>query len=293
MAVADYADLRPLLFSIAYRMTGTVGDAEDIVQEAFLRYHRRDGETAVETPRAWLATVTTRLAIDHLRSARVRREAYVGPWLPEPLLTGTAEDPGARAEMTDSLSVAFLAVLERLSPVERAVFLLREVFDYGFDEIAAIVEKSEDNCRQLLVRARRHVDAERPRFPVSAAKREELTERFLAACQAGDLEALTAMLAADAAAFTDGGGKARAASRAILGARAVARFMALIASRTPPEGIEIRPARINGQPGRLLLDATGQVFGALVLDVGEDDAIVRIDLVVNPEKLRRVAVAAR
>jgi RNA polymerase sigma-70 factor (ECF subfamily) len=287
MGTADYADLRPLLFSIAYRMTGTAGDAEDIVQEAFLRYHRRDEETVLETPRAWLTTVTTRLAIDHLRSARVRREAYVGPWLPEPIATDVAGDPSARVELRDSLSLAFLAVLERLSPVERAVFLLREVFDYGFDEIAPIVERSEANCRQLLVRARRHVDAERPRFPVSPERREELTDRFLGACMSGDVEALTAMLAADAAAFTDGGGMARAASKAIVGAPAVARFMVLIASRTPPAGIEIRAAEINGQPGRLLVDAAGTVFGALVLDV-DGDEIRRIDLVVNPDKLGRV-----
>jgi RNA polymerase sigma-70 factor (ECF subfamily) len=289
VVAAEYAQLRPLLFSIAYRMTGTAGDAEDIVQEAFLRYHGRDEETVVETPRAWLTTVTTRLAIDHLRSARVRREAYVGPWLPEPIATDVADDPGAQAELTDSLSLAFLAVLERLSPVERAVFLLREVFDYGFEEIARIVEKSEANCRQLLVRARRHVDAERPRFPVSPERREELTDRFLAACTSGDVEGLTAMLAADAAAYTDGGGKARAASKAVVGARAVARFMALIASRAE-EGVEVRAAEINGQPGRLLVDAAGAVIGALVLDV-DGDRVRRVDLVVNPEKLGRVAAS--
>ena len=289
MAAAEYAELRPLLFSIAYRMTGTAGDAEDIVQEAFLRYHRRDEEAVVETPRAWLTTVTTRLAIDHLRSARVRREAYVGPWLPEPIATDVAEDPSARAELTDSLSLAFLAVLERLSPVERAVFLLREVFDYGFEEIAPIVERSEDNCRQLLVRARRHVDAERPRFPVSRERQEELTERFLAACMSGDVEALEAILAADAAAYTDGGGKARAASSAVVGARAVARFMALIASRAS-EGDQVRLAEINGRPGRLLVNAAGTVFGALVLEV-DGDVVRRVDLVVNPEKLGRVAAS--
>jgi RNA polymerase sigma-70 factor (ECF subfamily) len=285
MSTAAYADLRPLLFSIAYRMVGAVGEAEDIVQEAFLRYHRRAGEA--ESARAWLTTVTTRLAIDHLRSARVKREAYVGPWLPEPIVTDPGEDPAARTELTDSLSVAFLAVLERLSPVERAVFLLREVFDYGYDEIAAIVERSEDNCRQIFVRARRHVETERPRFPVSREQEEELTSRFLAAAREGDADGLMKLLAEDAAAYTDGGGKAQAASQPVHGRRAVARFMVLIASRTPPGGMTVRPVEIGGRPGRLLADGDGRPLGTLVLDVAEG-AIRRVDLVVNPDKLTRL-----
>jgi RNA polymerase sigma-70 factor (ECF subfamily) len=290
MATASYAELRPLLFSIAYRMVGAVGEAEDIVQEAFLRYHRRGGEPG--SARAWLTTVTTRLAIDHLRSARAKREAYVGPWLPEPIVTDPTEDPAAQSERADSLSIAFLAVLERLSPVERAVFLLREVFDYGYGEIAEIVERSEDNCRQIFARARKHVEAERPRFVVSREQQEELTNRFLAASREGDVEGLMKLLAEDAAAYTDGGGKARAASRPVHGRRAVARFMALIASRTPPSGLVVREVEINGRPGRLLFDGEGNAIGALVLDLA-DGAIRRVDFVVNPDKLSRVQAPHR
>jgi RNA polymerase sigma-70 factor (ECF subfamily) len=281
--VEDYAELRPLLFSIAYRMVGSAGEAEDLVQEAFLRFHRREGEP-VESARGWLTTVVTRLAIDHLRSARVQREAYVGPWLPEPI--ATEPGPAEQAEQDDSLSIAFIAVLERLSPVERAVFLLREVFDYGYGEIAEIVGKSEDNCRQIFTRARKHVETERPRFVVSRRQQEELTERFIAAAQNGDVDDLATMLAQDAVAYTDGGGKARAASRPVHGAVGIARFMALIATRAEP-GMEIRAADINGRPGRVLLDAAGTAIGALVLDVA-DGAIRRVDFIVNPDKLARV-----
>ena len=190
-----HPELRPLLFSIAYRMIGSVSEAEDIVQEAFLRYHRAQ-PVEVESPKAYLSAVTTRLAIDHLRSARVRREEYVGPWLPEPLLTDEgAGDPSTQAELADSLSLAFLVLLERLSPVERAAFLLREVFAYPYDEIAEVIGKSEDNARQLVTRARRHVDAERPRFDVDRQTHEELTDRFLEATQNGDTEGLIALLA--------------------------------------------------------------------------------------------------
>ena len=171
-----YEHLRPLLFSIAYRMVGSAGDAEDIVQEAFLRFHRESSNgTEIESPKAWLSTVTTRLAINHAQSARVRRESYVGTWLPEPLLTDTESDGARQVETADSLSLAFLVLLESLGPVERAVFLLREVFGYGYDEIAGVVGRSEDNCRQIAVRARRQVDAKRPRFEASRKKREELS----------------------------------------------------------------------------------------------------------------------
>src|SRR5438309_5258589 len=180
-----HVELRPLLFSIAYRMLGSVAEAEDIVQEAFLRFHRAGEETEIESPRAFLSAVTTRLCIDQLRSARVRRETYVGPWLPEPLLTGeTSPDPADAVELADSLSIAFLALLERLTPVERAMFLLREVFDFGYPEIAEIVGKSEDNCRQLAVRARKQIEAGRPRFESSKEQRKELAQRFLAATRA-------------------------------------------------------------------------------------------------------------
>ena len=228
-----YESLRPLLFSIAYRMVGSVSEAEDIVQEAYLRHHRavRESDTEVQAPKAWLSAVTTRLAIDHLRSARVRRETYVGPWLPEPLMTDPAPDPSEQVELADSLSIAFLAVLESLSPVERAVYLLREVFGYGYDEIAGIVDRTEDNCRQLATRARRHVEAHRPRFAVPRERQEELTERFIEAVQTGDDDALVAMLAEDAVAYTDGGGKVRAAPRPIAGRDKVARFLTVTARR--------------------------------------------------------------
>src|ERR671937_1358628 len=189
-------ELRPLLFSIAYRMLGSAGDAEDVVQEAFLRAERAEAEGArIESRRAFLTTVTTRLAIDQLRSARARRETYIGPWLPEPLLTSNEPDAAEHAEMADSLSMAFLVLLETLSPVERAVFLLREVFEYGYDEIAQIVGKTEANCRQIFARARRHIEASKPRFEPSAGEREELARRFFAACEQGDMEGLLELLA--------------------------------------------------------------------------------------------------
>jgi RNA polymerase sigma factor (sigma-70 family) len=188
---AVYEDLRPLLFSIAYRMVGSASEAEDIVQEAFLRFHRESSEgTKIESPKAWLSTVTTRLAINHVQSARVRRESYVGTWLPEPLLTDTESEGPRHADTADSLSMAFLVLLESLGPIERAVFLLREVFNYGYDEIATIVGKSEDNCRQIAVRARRQVEAKKPRFEASRKKCEELSRRFFDAVVAGDTEGL-------------------------------------------------------------------------------------------------------
>ena len=219
---ASYEELRPLLFSIAYRMIGSVSEAEDIVQEAFLRIHRAEAEgTRIESPKAYLSAVTTRLSIDHLKSARVRREQYFGQWLPEPLLTDdAAPDAAAHAETADSLSTAFLVLLESLTPVERAVFLLREVFDYGYDEIARIVDRTEDNCRQLYVRARRHVDEGRPRFEASRKHRDELVERFFAAAERGDLAALEEMLAADVVVYGDGGGKAPSWPQPISGASA-------------------------------------------------------------------------
>src|SRR6266545_3420627 len=188
-----YDDLRPLLFSIAYGIVSSVSEAEDIVQEAFLRFHRAQSEGAdIDSPRAWLSTVTTRLAINQVRSARARRETYVGTWLPDP-----APDASVHAETADSLSMAFLVLLESLSPVERAVFLLREVFEYGYDEIAAVVGKSEENCRQILLRARRQVEAKKPRFEASRRRREELARRFFEAVGDGDLEGITRLLAAD------------------------------------------------------------------------------------------------
>jgi RNA polymerase sigma-70 factor (ECF subfamily) len=221
-----FAELRPLLFSIAYRMLGSASEAEDIVQEAFLRYHR---ETAagveVDSPKSYLSAITTRLCIDHLRSARVRRESYVGTWLPEPLLTDEEADVARHAETADSLSMGFLVLLESLTPVERAVFLLREVFEYEYDEIASVVGKSEENCRQIAVRARRHVQAGRPRFEASKAQREELANRFFQAVVDGDVEELVGMLAADVVAYADGGGRATAFPRPVHGRDKVLRLM--------------------------------------------------------------------
>jgi RNA polymerase sigma-70 factor (ECF subfamily) len=202
-------DLRPLMLSIAYRMVGSFSEAEDLVQDAYERLAREDGVENVENERAWLTTVLTRLCIDHLRSARVRREQYPGTWLPEPVMADPAPAAALRSE---SLSLAVLVLLESLSPVERAVYLLREVFGYGYDEVARIVDRTEDNCRQLAARARRHVEAHRPRFAVPRERQEELTERFIDAVQTGNDEALVAMLAEDAVAYTDGGGKVRAAA---------------------------------------------------------------------------------
>jgi RNA polymerase sigma-70 factor (ECF subfamily) len=280
-------ELRPLLFSIAYRMVGSVSEAEDIVQEAFLRYHRALSDGAgIEHPKAYLSAVATRLAIDHLRSARVRREQYVGPWLPEPLLTDEgAPDPGEQAELADSLSLAFLVLLERLSPVERAAFLLREVFAYPYDEIARVIDRSEDNARQLVARARRHVDEQRPRFDVSPAVHEAITDRFLEACQNGDTDGLIALLSADVVAYSDGGGKARAALRPIEGRDRVARFLVAIARpERSPVPVTVSPAEVNGRPGKLMRDPEGHPVGVLSLDVA--DGLVRaVHIVNNPDKL--------
>ena len=239
-SAADYDEYRPLMFSIAHRMTGCVGDAEDIVQDAFVRLTRalRDG-ARIDSPKAYLATVTTRLAISHLRSARVRREAYVGAWLPEPLVVterGPYDDPAERAEMSDSLSMAFLVLLESLSPTERAVFLLHEVFGYDYAEIAEIIGKSEANCRQISVRARRHIDAGRPRFDASREQRDEVARRFFDAASGGDLGALLSLLAPDVVTIGDGGGKGRALRESLHGPERVARFMVGLFRRAQREG---------------------------------------------------------
>src|SRR3954454_1236529 len=288
-----YESLRPLLFSIAYRMVSSVSEAEDIVQEAYLRHHRAiaEGDTEVREPKAWLSAVTTRLAIDHLRSARVRRETYVGPWLPEPLMTDPGPDPSERAELSDSLSIAFLAVLESLSPVERAVYLLREIFGYGYDEVARVVDRSEDNCRQLVTRARRHVEEHRPRFAVSPERQEELTERFMHAVETGDADALVALLAEDAVAYTDGGGKVRAAPRPVVGREKVARFLTVTVRRGAAETpFTIHTAAINGRPGRVVVGEDGTVLGVIELDISPS-GIRAVNVVSNPDKLRHVTVA--
>jgi RNA polymerase sigma-70 factor, ECF subfamily len=282
-----YARLRPLLFSIAYRMVGSVSEAEDLVQEAFVRFHQHGEE--VEDPKAFLSTVVTRLAIDHLRSARVRREAYVGPWLPEPLIADESSDPAAHGEMADSLSLAFLVLLEKLSPLERAAFLLREVFGYSYEQVAETVGRSQDSCRQLVARARRHLDAGRPRYEVSARRHEELTDRFLEACLTGDVDGLAEMLAADVELVTDGGGRVRAVRKPVVGRDKVGRVLITIMQPDRRAGVAaIRPVRVNGRPGRLAVGPDGTPVGVLELDVAE--GLVRaIRLVVNPEKLAHLA----
>jgi len=289
-----FEDLRPLMFSIAYRMLGSVADAEDTVQEAFLRYHRvvADGRQ-IESPKAFLSSVTTRLSIDQLRSARSRREAYIGPWLPEPVLTDpaaprpAAPDPAAHAEDTDSLSMAFLLLLERLSPTERAVFLLHDVFDYGYDEIAGIVGKSQDNCRQLARRARRHVVEHKPRFDASRREREELAARFFAAMGEGDMSGLVDLLAADVVVYGDSGGTRPSWPRPIVGRDNVVRLVAGISGQVRELGVTLRRAEINGQPGALFYDSSGLLVSVLCLDI-VDGVVQAVRSVINPDKLQHL-----
>ncbi|TDE08967.1 RNA polymerase sigma-70 factor [Jiangella asiatica] len=280
--------LRPLMFSIAYRMLGSVSEAEDVVQEAFLRMHRSASAAAaapVRSPDAYATTVTTRLAIDALRSARRRREQYVGPWLPEPLLTSD-DDPAGQAESAETLSTAFLVVLETLSPVERAVFLLREVFGYGYDEIAAVVERSEANCRQLLVRAKRRIDERRPRFEPSPERRDALAKRFLAAVRDGEVAALERMLAEDVEFQGDGGGKAAAVRKPITGALQVARFLANLGRQGAQIGAVLEPVTVNGQPG-MKVSAPGGVIGVLSLTI-VDGHVQGVHNLINPDKLHHL-----
>ena len=298
VSTADaYAQLRPLMFAIAYRMTGSVSDAEDIVQEAFLRYHRaQHGEDsaagAIESPKAYLSAVTTRLCIDQLRSARSRRETYPGEWLPEPLLTDpAAPDPAGLAEQADSLSMAFLLLLERLSPVERAIFLLHDVFGYGYREVAAIVGRSEVNCRQQAARGRRRVAQERPRFEASRRKREELADRFLRAVANGEMAELVSMLAADAVVYGDAGATRPSWPRPIIGRDNVSRLLIGLGSQIRELGVSIRRAEINGQPGALIRDADGNLTNVFVLDIaGGQVAAVRS--VINPAKLQHLGPLA-
>jgi RNA polymerase sigma-70 factor (ECF subfamily) len=284
-----YAELRPLMFSIAYRMVGSASDAEDIVQEAFLRYHREAGKgTVIDSPKAYLSAVTTRLCIDYLRSARVRRERYVGTWLPEPVLTDTESDFTQHAETADTLSMAFLVLLESLSPVERAVFLLREVFGHEYEEIATVVGKSEENCRQIAVRARRQVEARKPRFEASRQRREELARRFFDAVATEDATTLVDLLAADVVVYADGGGKAPAFPRPVHGRERAARLLRggrAVGQRLGVVGL--RPAAINGQPGALLLDPEGRPVVAIMLDIA-DDQVQALRAISNPEKLRHL-----
>ena len=284
----EYGEFRPLMFSIAYRMTGSISDAEDIVQEAFLRLTRalRDG-TSIDSPKAYLATITTRLAISHLRSARVRRESYVGAWLPEPLLADDEPGPAERAEMSDSLSMAFLVLLETLTPTERAVFLLHEVFGYDYKEIAGITGKSEANCRQISARARHHVDDGKPRFDASREQRDEVARRFFAAAGGGDLGGLMELLAPDVVMVGDGGGKAWALAEPMSGAERVARLLLGLTRRAPKMGVHLEPAYVNGQPGAVTYDAQGRVVNVFALDIA-DGRVQTIRSILNPDKLHHL-----
>lgn len=276
---------RSLLFSIAYRMLGSVVDAEDIVQEAFVRWKQASG-TEVRSPKSYLASVVTWLCVDYLRSARVRREEYVGSWLPEPLLTDETLDVSETIDLEETLSMAFLVLLEQLTPVERAVFLLREVFDYEYAEISRIVAKSEANCRQIARRARKSVAARRPKFETSAEQEEHLMDSFLEACFSGDMEGLLALLSEDVILYSDGGGKTRAALNPIYGPEKVARFFFGILRQVPP-GFSVRRALVNGRPGLVGYFGDGSPQNVATLDVVEG-RIHAIRLVVNPEKLVNV-----
>ncbi|HXL17523.1 MAG TPA: RNA polymerase sigma-70 factor [Streptosporangiaceae bacterium] len=292
MDPSQYTEYRPLMFSIAYRMTGSVSDAEDIVQEAFLRAGK---DAEVTSPKAYLATITTRLAIDHLRSARVRRESYVGTWLPEPLIaTGSWDfrglreesDPAELAETSDSLSMAFLVLLESLAPAERAVFLLREVFGYAYQDIAGITGKTEVACRQIFARARRRIDEGRPRFETSRAEGEELTALFLAAADGGDMTSLLERLAPDVVFYGDSGGKGETTFIAPLyGREQVAEVIRIQVERTLRLGASLSPTWVNGQPGVLARDADGGLIAVIAFDV-IDGQVQAIRVVANPEKLR-------
>ncbi|MFI7422483.1 RNA polymerase sigma factor SigJ [Nonomuraea sp. NPDC049684] len=292
---ADVTGYRPLLFSIAYGMTGSVGDAEDIVQDAFLGLTRaRNAGTVISEPKAYLTTAVTRLGIDHLRSARVRRETYVGEWLPEPVVAQPGEPgPAEHAELADSLSMAFLVLLESLSPVERAVLMLREVFGYGYQDVARITGRTEVNCRQILTRARQRIAAGRPsrdsapaHAPTQArrAAGEELARRFFDAASGGDLDALLGMLAPDVVLHGDGGGKAQAMARPAAGAPRVVKMLVAGLRRVRALGVTVRTAWVNGRPGAVMYDAGGRVAGVVELDVA-DGVIQSIHSVVNPDKL--------
>jgi RNA polymerase sigma-70 factor (ECF subfamily) len=279
-------ELRPVAFAIAYRMLGSVSEAEDVVQEALVRVHRAvEAGEQIESPRAFVATVTTRLAINELRSARARRERYVGEWLPEPIITDGRDDPARHAETADSLSLAMLVLLESLSAEQRAVLLLHDVFHHRYAEVAAIVGKREENVRQLATRARRHVEQRRPRFETTPERRDELARRFFAAAEHGDLAGLEELLAHDVELTGDGGGKVPALARSVRGRNRVARILinwVRLTARVP--GLSLRPVEVNGDPGVLLLDAQQRLIGVMALDIA-GDRITGIRSIVNPDKL--------
>jgi RNA polymerase sigma-70 factor (TIGR02957 family) len=282
-----FDELQPVSFAIAYRTLSSVSEAEDVVQEALLRVHRAlEAGEQIASPRAFIATVTTRLAINELRSARARREEYVGEWLPEPIITDGHDDPARHAEMADSLSLAMLVLLESLSPEQRAVLLLHDVFDYDYPQVAEIIGKSKDNVRQLATRARRHVAQRRPRFQTTPEQRDELARRFFAATEQGDLSGLEALLAYDVELTADGGGKVPALARTLRGRNRVARtlinYLVRLAARTP--GLSLRPVEVNGGPGALYLDAQKRLIAVGALNIAGGQ-ITGINVIVNPDKL--------
>ena len=278
----EFEELRPLLFSIAYRILGSVTEAEDAVQDTWLRY--AGTPTQPTSPKAFLSAVVTRISIDVLRSARVRREAYPGPWFPEPLLTDPYQDPERSAELADSVSMAALLLLERLSPAERAVFVLRDVFGFGFGEIASAVGRSEPACRQLAVRARQHMDAGRPRFEADRREREELAARFFDALREGDVDGLRELLAADVELVGDAGGKAPQLARSIIGADKTARVLTAVFPWLVKIDVTFEPRAVNGQPGAVFRHRDGKVIYILTIDVlgGRIQAIRSVS---NPDKL--------
>jgi RNA polymerase sigma-70 factor, ECF subfamily len=286
----EFEELRPLLFAIAYRILGSVAEAEDAVQETWLRYE--SSPTQPTSTKAFLSAVVTRVSVDVLRSARVRREAYVGQWFPEPLLTDPYEDPERSAELADSVSMAALLLLERLTPLERAVFVLREVFGFGFPEVAVAVGRSEAACRQLAARARRHMDVGRPRFEADRREREELAARFFDALRDGDVDGLRELLAADVQLVGDGGGKAPAFARSVVGTDNVARVLASIFPLLARIDARVEPRELNGQPGAIVRDRDGNVVGTLALDV-LGGQIQTIRSVANPDKLRHLGQVAK
>jgi RNA polymerase sigma-70 factor, ECF subfamily len=285
----EFEELRPLMFAIAYRLLGSVAEAEDAVQETWLRYETSPTQPA--STKAFLSAVVTRVSIDVLRSARVRRESYVGQWFPEPLLTDPYEDPERSAELADSVSMAALLLLERLSPLERAVFVLREVFGFGFPEVAVAVGRSEAACRQLAVRARRHMDLGRPRFEADRREREELAARFFDALRDGDIDGLRELLAADVQLVGDGGGKAPALARSVFGADNVARLLASIFPLLVKIDATVEPRELNGHPGAIVRDRDGKVVGTMTLDV-LGGRIQTIRSVANPDKLGHMGPVA-
>lgn len=285
----EFEGLRPLLFSIAYRILGSVSEAEDAVQDTWLRYERAAAQPS--STKAYLSAAVTRIAIDSLRSARVRREQYVGHWFPEPLLDDPYQDPARSAELADSLSMASLLLLERLSPLERAVFVLREVFGFDFPEVASAVGRSEAACRQLAARARRHMRDGRPRFAADRRQREELAARFFDALREGDVDGVRELLAADAQLLADSGGKAPQWGKGIFGSRNVARLLATLFPSATRIAVTMHPHEVNGQPGAIFRDRDGKVINTWTLDI-LDGQIQAIRTMLNPDKLGHLGPVA-